>query len=545
MSVDKDLNNLSFSFLIKDPQKRVKTLVRKICHHGETDLDRDDLKELKDICKACDDSLMVVVFKICMKCLEKDHSQVRVSTVKLLDYLFKKSHIIRNELLDEFERFLELSLAISQAPKVKLNLPPPKKYAALLQEITAKCIHKWHSDFAAGYEKLRYAYRFLKEHKLVDFSQFQVRTQEQLIQQQKLVERQERILTRTIDNRLKEFKELKPEIEQLIVKIESSLEVLLPNDNELQEAEATPCESEHQVSYEINQRQHGIANLSSTVEIEFSPYIEIVKNPDNKEMVQVLKELKRELVEGKLCKLIAIEKTLSKRSDQLLSTLREIINLKAKAMNVVMKLGDLKIVEDNLHSNTLDTVKSDDDSSENDFEDVAPKEGLETYIPKSMRYEYGLAPINPSELENTNRVALTDESFGAGSSNGNGSMTGDTFVMSCNVRLESGKLCPRKDKSKCPFHGKIIPRDHKGVPINEDDRQREETEAKRRGKEAVPEWQDPDLLREISAATGVDLTMPKAGRRKKQSPNKNLADTKTCDLTPKQRLQKRLKLLTR
>merc|ERR1711911_323417 len=36
----------------------------------------------------------------------------------------------------------------------------------------------------------------------------------------------------------------------------------------------------------------------------------------------------------------------------------------------------------------------------------------------------------------------------------------------CRVKLENGKLCPRRDKVKCPFHGKIIPRDEFGVPID-------------------------------------------------------------------------------
>jgi ubiquitin C-terminal hydrolase len=111
---------------------------------------------------------MVVVFKHCFKCLKKAHSQVRVTIVKLIDYLFTKSHVMRlsisYKLLDEFDVFLELTLAITQRPKDKLKLPPPKKYADLLQEITSKAIHKWNADFGCGYEKLRYAYRFLKEH---------------------------------------------------------------------------------------------------------------------------------------------------------------------------------------------------------------------------------------------------------------------------------------------------------------------------------------------------------------------------------------------
>ncbi|GFS31401.1 UV-stimulated scaffold protein A [Trichonephila inaurata madagascariensis] len=37
---------------------------------------------------------------------------------------------------------------------------------------------------------------------------------------------------------------------------------------------------------------------------------------------------------------------------------------------------------------------------------------------------------------------------------------------SCRAPLPSGKLCPRKDRYKCPFHGKIIKRDDAGNPVD-------------------------------------------------------------------------------
>lgn len=37
----------------------------------------------------------------------------------------------------------------------------------------------------------------------------------------------------------------------------------------------------------------------------------------------------------------------------------------------------------------------------------------------------------------------------------------------CRAPLESGKLCPRMDLEKCPFHGPIVPRDEIGFPIDE------------------------------------------------------------------------------
>ena len=63
------------------------------------------------------------------------------------------------------------------------------------------------------------------------------------------------------------------------------------------------------------------------------------------------------------------------------------------------------------------------------------------------------------------------------------------------------------DREKCPLHGKIVARDNKGQPSATEDRlaqeKREEEENRRN-----PDWQDPKLLRDLKAATGVDLKMP-------------------------------------
>ncbi|XP_037991451.1 UV-stimulated scaffold protein A isoform X1 [Motacilla alba alba] len=44
----------------------------------------------------------------------------------------------------------------------------------------------------------------------------------------------------------------------------------------------------------------------------------------------------------------------------------------------------------------------------------------------------------------------------------------------CRAPMPDGTLCERQDRFKCPFHGKIIPRDDSGIPVNAEDRAREE-----------------------------------------------------------------------
>lgn len=111
----------------------------------------------------------------------------------------------------------------------------------------------------------------------------------------------------------------------------------------------------------------------------------------------------------------------------------------------------------------------------------------------------------------------------------------------CRAPMPDGSLCERQDRIKCPFHGKIIPRDECGVPINAEDRAREEK--MRFEKQATqPEWRDPEFMREVEAATGVDLgsskTNGKGGKKKGKKKYPNLTDLKQQANTARSRLEK-------
>lgn len=116
---------------------------------------------------------------------------------------------------------------------------------------------------------------------------------------------------------------------------------------------------------------------------------------------------------------------------------------------------------------------------------------------------------------------------------------------SCRAPLSNGKLCPRMDREKCPFHGKIMARDIMGQLSNPEDRLAKEKRAEEE-KQQNPDWQDPNLLKELKAATGVDLKMPikkgkgkgKSTRSKKRYPG--LSDIRESENTVRKRLEKKV-----
>ncbi|XP_072898346.1 UV-stimulated scaffold protein A [Hemitrygon akajei] len=116
----------------------------------------------------------------------------------------------------------------------------------------------------------------------------------------------------------------------------------------------------------------------------------------------------------------------------------------------------------------------------------------------------------------------------------------------CRAPMPNGTLCERQDRFKCPFHGKIISRDAQGNPVNPEDIQRLRQEEEKKQKEKA-DWRDPELMRDIEAATGADLGSSRCeqkGKGKKGKGKKkkypNLTDLKQENNTARSRLEKRV-----
>lgn len=125
---------------------------------------------------------------------------------------------------------------------------------------------------------------------------------------------------------------------------------------------------------------------------------------------------------------------------------------------------------------------------------------------------------------------------------------------SCRAPLPNGKLCPRRDRVKCPFHGKIIPRDETGSPVNTTgagsdltttSEENATSTSKERDKDsAATDWKEIGL--EIEAATGLDLGGKSKRKRKSHSKRgdkkklkgSGLTDLKKQKNTAKARLEK-------
>uniref|UniRef100_A0A8C3YTY4 UV-stimulated scaffold protein A n=1 Tax=Catagonus wagneri TaxID=51154 RepID=A0A8C3YTY4_9CETA len=110
----------------------------------------------------------------------------------------------------------------------------------------------------------------------------------------------------------------------------------------------------------------------------------------------------------------------------------------------------------------------------------------------------------------------------------------------CRAPRPDGRLCERQDRLKCPFHGKIVPRDEAGRPLRPEDRARERRLQLRRSARC-PDWQDPEFMRDVEAATGVDLgSSRRGGRGRARRRHPGLTDLRQQADTARARIAKKV-----
>ncbi|XP_023556073.1 UV-stimulated scaffold protein A isoform X2 [Octodon degus] len=110
----------------------------------------------------------------------------------------------------------------------------------------------------------------------------------------------------------------------------------------------------------------------------------------------------------------------------------------------------------------------------------------------------------------------------------------------CRAPRPDGRLCERQDRLKCPFHGKIIPRDDAGQPLDPEDRIREQQRRWQQPK--CPDWQDPEFMKDVEVATGVDLGSARCSGKGKEKRRKypKLTDVRAQASTSRARLKKKI-----
>ena len=543
-------------------------LVEKITTTGSQQLDQTTMKTLKNACKK-ESSLIAPLFQTLLKQLKRRHSEIRLSAFQVCNEIFQKSHQFRTLVLEDLEEIFALTLETNN-----VLLPPPKAAAKKLRSLAAESIHGWVSKFGSAYKKLEHGYNYLKQVNLI-FNDIEGRSalERRQMLEQKL--KMDAIWKERVRKVQRQMDDHKADLDECLTQINNCLELLVtkPENFLFAEDEATGSDD---IDEDNDLTSHGIFDFKTSITIlhpndakEEESLLEETR--DNRDILSNLRE-QYTLFSHKLLPMvkkwsITLTKAGSENCDA--SLLRKSIDIKGDCDSLEEKLQPfLKVLR---QKRKIESDESDSES-DSDFVEVETKPGFEATAVQAEHHSLGIdfynqpstskqsigeyksnpkakrkAKLNIEELSQAQEKAKikvacqSDHFWSTGNVEEEVEVTDPSLNIfeveeefeevkwSCRAPMPSGRLCPRKDRYKCPLHGKIVARDNMGNPVKD--------APPKTTNESVEDWQDPELLRDIEAATGIDLKVSKGKGKKSKS---GLTCLKTVQNTTRKRLEKKI-----
>ncbi|XP_074721656.1 UV-stimulated scaffold protein A isoform X2 [Strix uralensis] len=566
--------------------QRLAALVEELTTSGEPRLEPGRMKELKKICKSSEEHINHA-YHLLMTRLNEEHAEIRFSAFQIVQELFTRSHKFRTLIISDFQEFLELTVGIDH----EQPLPPPKEVAQKLRRAAIKSVQDWHEKYGEAYKKLSLGYHFLKQNKKVDFQDVHART---VAERRREEEKQKRL-----DNIYKEkAKRAEKEMEDIKVHENEDNSAIINNVMDAHRLLRNKFWPSVQSWIQLftraginDDRLRCVIDLKNKLETAMKKYKEmnisfkarkrkVMKasdddddDEDEDEFVEVPeKEGYEPHIPDHLRKEYGLEpQSLPKAPVGKTSigpaSLSSCTQLKGNEdeLDPTCAAATLKLIRDKLpklpppHASDSATTEpaalEEPDSKRRKLEEERAKAplmpfGLDLHYwgqdqpnaGKILKFASEHRFWAPSEVEEEVENKEITEMLKTRYITFAGKF--EPVKHKCRAPMPDGSLCERQDRIKCPFHGKIIPRDESGIPVNAEDRAREE-KMRFEKQAAQPEWRDPEFMREVEAATGVDLGSSKnngKGGKKKGKKKKypNLTDLKQQSNTSRSRLEKKV-----
>jgi len=417
-------------------EESLKKLVRKFCKSEE--FDENLLKKIKKICRR-NDQHVLAAFESSFECLSKNHSVVRFNSLKLIDQLFNRSHFFRTLVIKKLEFLSNSVLGIN--PEKPLPLPASQQRKLVREGILA--IKGWVQKYGEGYKQLRIAYDCLKE--VVDFQEVGLYSDPE---RKRNRERQERLATiaqQRLEKIRNEKTELDPVLDDFFARTTSLLNIL---------AEGS----------------------SSALQEELKGNIRLIEKSYLPKLKGWIDSLTRHSTSGSQTTLrssMNIKARLDKLLEELKTHYKADIN-EAESSNIIEKTPSKreadKSSDPTTFEATLKKLKVDPGSLDTINETPVASGSKDSNIPV-LKLSDLTVPDRMIVDPERSRFWVSDHREGqvleVGTTSRVSEFVGEyqPVTKSCRAPLGNGNLCPRMDRTKCPLHGPIIPRNSEGQAI--------------------------------------------------------------------------------
>ncbi|XP_008417961.1 UV-stimulated scaffold protein A-like isoform X3 [Poecilia reticulata] len=424
-------------------RERLSQLVEELTTSGQPQLNQDNVKELKKICKASNDCIDHVYHSV-MTQLNQEHAEIRLSAFQIASELFSRSHHFRTLLVDNFQEFLELTVETdSEQP-----LPPPKEVARKLRSLAIQTVQSWHTSYGSAYKKLELGYHFLKQVKKVDFQDAEARTITERRRKEERQRKMERIYKARVEAATKEMEESYQDIEAALTEMESCMKLLFPEfglagspaansdpsdrqpDKDCRADENEPCCSKNlrerrdcreeeensdtenrEKSFEEERKENEEGRMKAEMEEDGEGAEESSQEESDEEdsfirnsglishtysldvsLSSVLHVKETEDNEPVVSTMMELHKVFTKSHAEP-QLLRRALSLRKSLEAALQKHRELHIdCKTRVRRVMKATSHGEEDDDEDEFEEVPEKEGYEPHIPEHLRAEYGLDP---------------------------------------------------------------------------------------------------------------------------------------------------------
>lgn len=558
--------------------------------------------------------------------------QVRYLALLIIDELFMRSKLFRTLVVENLDQLLSLSVGFRR----NLPLPAPPAVASLLRSKAIEFLEKWNLSFGVYYRQLRLGYDYLKNTLRLQFPNIQGNVERIRRERMERERRSKEMLLNRFESLKENLSSIKGWILSTMDEIDVCLDILhseqelvsdeILDDEELgefrslelqqirlealNEGEKVYENSDNKVVFDALRDLYKLLMKKHLVSIqEWISVLVRVEVADNrfrdstlKEFIDIQNRLKS--VKNK-CEEAGCTLNTSKPDEEedfweegnavSIKTSSSAPNKKSKHPD--MASTSHKMNHGNLGSHTKESNSSNTDS--------LPRGGNEAKSNSLKSKLLAEAPVVRwgSHLDNwgSNRTFMANQR-GLDLESHWGRVDDDavipadkvaelsvqaipyeekqTEIQACRAPMRKGGLCQRRDLKICPFHGRIIPRDDEGRPLNQSSsedinmdsrtdlaerlakqavknvREREKEASKKReidkqslkrAKLAKIREHNEAVLRDAalastssSAAFGEDVDVNNEDKRSARDKRKSLASMLQKKVTPKDRIAQKL-----
>eukprot|EP00040_Diaphanoeca_grandis_P030178 m.177964 g.177964 ORF g.177964 m.177964 type:complete len:541 (-) comp31918_c0_seq12:108-1730(-) len=254
--------------------------------------------KLKEACRSSPECIQAV-HKSVMFYMEKEHAQVRLICLEIVQELFPRSGLFRKLTVESFQQLVALCVGLDD---VHQPLPPPKAYAIELRNKSINFVDVSFQKWGKDHKQIQLAYDFLRKTHKINFRDVQASSRAAAMKEREKEEKKKRRHLQTFQDINSDYIDRLPEVRLALQVLQESFSLVVPKiDLEDVQADADILKLQELDSLDDNMKtpapvvaataaQPVQRNFEVTVSVRADNRVEVVESEDNSAAVEVVRD---------------------------------------------------------------------------------------------------------------------------------------------------------------------------------------------------------------------------------------------------------------